>query len=230
MNTQAQDLFTNFAQHSLDTPSILLNLVLAFIVGLLIAWIYRKTHKGLSYSQGFVTSIVLGTVVIAVVMMVIGDSITRAFGAFGAFSLIRFRTAVKDSKDMIYLFMVLALGMAIGTKSYVLVGVATPMILLFVYLLYRFNFGSIKKYDYIVSFHLDTAQAAQDVYKNIFNKYLKVKDLLNVNSVDHGRKLEMSFNVRFLNDGEKNQFMADMNKLEGVSTVSLISAKNDIEY
>ncbi|MFH0874132.1 MAG: DUF4956 domain-containing protein [Candidatus Komeilibacteria bacterium] len=215
---------------SLEIPGIILNIVIASALGLLIAWVYRKTHKGLSYSQSFVTALVLSTVIIAMIMMVIGDSLTRAFGAFGAFSIIRFRTAIKDARDMIYLFLALALGMAVGTRSYAIAGVSTVLVILVIYLMHRFNLGSIKKYDYIVTFHLDSSQTSQDVYRDIFNKYLKVKDLLNINTVDHGRILELSFNVRFLSENQSDAFLAELSRVTGISEVSLISAKNDIEY
>jgi ABC-type branched-subunit amino acid transport system permease subunit len=72
------------------------------------AVIYRATHKGLSYSQSFSQTIVFVSLIVAIVMMVIGGSLARAFALVGALSIIRFRTVLKDTKDMAYIFAALA--------------------------------------------------------------------------------------------------------------------------
>ena len=96
---------------------ILGNMALALALGLLASVVYRATHKGLSYSQSFTLTIVFVTLVVAVIMMVIGSSLARAFALVGALSIIRFRTVVKDTKDTAYVFYGLALGMAAGTSN-----------------------------------------------------------------------------------------------------------------
>ena len=99
---------------------ILINMALAFGLGLIISYIYKVTHKGLSYSQSFMLTIVFVTFIVAVVMMVIGNNLARAFALVGALSIIRFRTVIKDTKDTAYIFLGLAAGMAAGTSSYFL--------------------------------------------------------------------------------------------------------------
>ena len=93
----ATDLLS--AQGNLFTYSyseIIINILLAIILGFIISVIYRETHKGLSYSQSFTLTILFVTVIVAVVMMVIGGSLARAFALVGALSIIRFRTVIKD--------------------------------------------------------------------------------------------------------------------------------------
>ena len=89
----------------------------SFLLCLVIGAVYRHTHKSLSYPQSFVHTLVIAGVVITVVMMVIGNSIAIALGIFGAFSLIRFRTAIKEPRDVAFLFFALAVGMAVGTYN-----------------------------------------------------------------------------------------------------------------
>ena len=96
---------------------VVINSLIAFLLGLFIAYIYRKTHQGLSYSQSFVLTIIFVTIIIGIVMMVIGNSLARAFALVGALSIIRFRAVVKDTKDTAYVFMALAVGMAAGTGN-----------------------------------------------------------------------------------------------------------------
>ena len=99
---------------------IVTNTLLAFILGIFISFIYKKSHKGLSYSQSFMLTLVFLTIIISLVMMIIGNNVARAFALVGALSIIRFRTVVKDTKDTAYIFMCLCSGMACGTSSYFL--------------------------------------------------------------------------------------------------------------
>jgi uncharacterized membrane protein YhiD involved in acid resistance len=214
----------------LDPVTVLFNLGLAFVLSLIIAWVYKITHKGLSYSQTFVMMLILAGIVIAAVMMVIGNNVARAFGAFGAFSLIRFRTAIKDAKDMAYIFLVLAVGMAIGTNNY-LIAVATTIVALAVlYILHKINFGSIRKFDYILNFSLDTRQTSENSYKSVFDKFLKSSNLLNIKAVEQGQVLQLSFSVKFISEADSQQFISTLQQQVGITDVNLITAKGDVEY
>ena len=99
---------------------IVINMTVALAIGVLLSIVYRLTHTGLSYSQSFSQTVVFVALIVAIVMMVIGGSLARAFALVGALSIIRFRTVLKDTKDMAYIFGALALGMAAGTSNYFL--------------------------------------------------------------------------------------------------------------
>lgn len=209
---------------------VVANLIAALILSLIIALVYQRTHKGLSYSQTFVITLIIAGIVIAAVMMVIGSNIARAFGVFGAFSLLRFRTAIKDAKDMGYLFLVMAVGMAIGSNNYLIAVATTVIVLAVVWILTKTNFGSIRHLDYILSFNLDTRQAAENAYKAIFDQHLKSNTVLNIKAIEQGHVLMLSFSVRFINEGRAQEFSSALDKVTGISNVNLITAKNDIEY
>ena len=108
---------------------ILINMGLAVILGMLISFVYKITHKGLSYSQSFMLTIVFITIIVSMVMMVIGNNVARAFALVGALSIIRFRTVVKDTKDTAFIFLALSAGMAAGTSSYFLATIGTTIVL-----------------------------------------------------------------------------------------------------
>ena len=134
---------------------VVINSLIAFLLGLFIAYIYKKTHQGLSYSQSFVLTIIFVTIIIGIVMMVIGNSLARAFALVGALSIIRFRTVVKDTKDTAYVFMALAVGMAAGTGNYFIAIYATAFMSGVAWLLYKFNFGVQRSSDFILRFYYD---------------------------------------------------------------------------
>ena len=125
--------------------SIIINLTLAFILGVIVSLIYKKTHKGLSYSQSFMVTNIFVAVIVCMVIMIIGNSIARAFALVGALSIIRFRTVVKDTKDTAFIFWSLAVGMASGTGSYFLALSGTFIISIIALILHKTNFGSFVK-------------------------------------------------------------------------------------
>jgi len=220
--TIASEMFT-----ILETLSII---GLATVMSLVIAYSYKQTHKGFSYSQAFIVTLVLLGVIVSVIMYVIGNSLATAVGLFGAFSIIRFRTVVKDTRDTAFVFFVLAIGMAIGTGNTIIAVVATLAIALLVFLLYYSNFGAIKKFEYVVSFVLDSDQEEQKIFEDTFENYLSRYSMLNVKAKDQGKKLAFTFNIEFKKGVDNADFTKALNTLEGISDVSLISSKSDIEF
>lgn len=209
---------------------IILDIVLAFVLALVISWVYKRTHRGLSYSKSFVFTLVVLAPLVATVMLLIGNSLAKAFTLVGAFTIIRFRTAIKDTRDVAYIFWVLVTGMATGTGNYYIAVVSTVLVLAIVMFLSKTNFGSIRNYDHIVSFTIDTGRAPNDVYKSLFEKYLRMNSMLNVNSRQAGSKLEFTFNVAFLSDNQVANFVSELRGTPGVESVNLLTAKDDIEY
>ena len=93
------------------------SLVLCFVLSNIIAFTYEKTFQGLSYSRNFVQAMILGSLVVAVAMMAIGNNLARGLGMMGALTIIRFRTNLKDPRDIIFIFASLATGMAAGVST-----------------------------------------------------------------------------------------------------------------
>jgi hypothetical protein len=131
------------------------------------AVIYRATHKGLSYSQSFSQTIVFVSLIVAIVMMVIGGSLARAFALVGALSIIRFRTVLKDTKHMAYIFAALALGMAAGTSNYFLAAIGTFSVSLLAYVLSFSNFGAVYKSEFILRFRFDSSGDSREYLEAI---------------------------------------------------------------
>src|SRR5690606_18277070 len=98
---------------------------LSFVLCLVIAWVYRYTHKGVSYSQQYVHTLVLMGTIVSLIMLIIGSNVARAFALVGALSIIRFRNAMKETRDVGFIFMAMAIGMAIGTRFFLLGTFAT---------------------------------------------------------------------------------------------------------
>lgn len=225
------DFFLNdLTQDLIIAPQrIVFNIVLTFVLTIIAAWVYKKTHRSLSFSPSFVFTLILIGPIITAVMMVIGNSIARAFGAFGAFSLIRFRTVVKDTKDMAFVFWVLALGMAVGTDNYVVALSILILVAVFIFVLTKINFGSLQKNNYILSFSLNGDSSQKEVYKSLFDKYLKLYNLLNLKTSAEGR-LNYTFEVKSDSKKKINEFISELEKINGLEQVDLLAIKDNVEY
>src|SRR5688500_19572219 len=120
MPFDVQDLSGTFS-----VGDIAISLTLSFVLSVMIGWVYRFTHRNVSSSQSYVHTLVILGMLISLIMLVVGSNIARAFALVGALSVVRFRNAIKETRDVGFIFLVMAIGMAAGTRFYTLAAVAT---------------------------------------------------------------------------------------------------------
>src|SRR5437660_3752455 len=132
-------------------PAVLLALLLAFICGHIIAWVYMFTHSGLSYSRSYVNTLILMPVIVAMVMLVLANNLVLAFGLMAIFAMVRFRSILRDTLDTSYVLAVIVIGLACGTlklTSAVIGCLGTALLMLY---FYATAFGTRHRYDLIVN-------------------------------------------------------------------------------
>jgi len=200
----------------------LANVLIAFALGFFISVIYRSTYKGYSYSASFVNTLVIIAMVTSIVIMVIGDNLARAFGLVGAMSIIRFRAAVKDTRDIAFVFFSLAAGMAAGAGNRMIGLTGCFAVGAVILILYFANYGSIHRREMLLRFWMVPEEGEEPVYLPIFNKHLSSHTLLNVRSARLGQFIELSFNVRFKKGEAHREFIREMGATEGLERISLI--------
>lgn len=206
-----------------------INIVLSFVLGMIIASMYRYTHTGLSYSQSFTQTIVFVAVVVSVVMMVIGSSLARAFALVGALSIIRFRTVVKDTKDTSFVFAALAVGMAAGTSNYFLAAVASGFISLMAIFFYKTNYGALHKSEFILRFSFDQNKNSED-YLGHIGKFAKRSNLLHIEPSGDGNTLQLTYDIVLKENTNAEILTGAIGNVDGVSEVVLIASKSDVNY
>ncbi len=213
----------------IEPAEMVINLALAAVLGVIVASVYRRTHKGLSYSQSFTQTILFVTVIVAIVMMVIGSSLARAFALVGALSIIRFRTVVKDTKDTAFIFSGLALGMAAGTSNYILAGLGAATIVIIALAVYSSNFGAIYKSEFILRFTFDQDHDSADYLQRI-NEQSKRSNLLHLEPSGDGRSLRLTYDITLEKDASAEKLTQALAQSDGVSEVVTIVSKSDIDY
>ena len=212
------------------SSEIIFNLIIAFFYGLLISFIYKKTHKGMSYSQSFMITNIFLSVIVCMVIMTIGNSVSRAFALVGALSIIRFRTVIKDTKDIVYIFWSLAAGMACGTGSYFLAIISAITITIIAYILYITNYGSIYKSEFILQFRYNDLNNKDTSYINKLLEYCRTHSLLNSEPSNDSKSLKITFDIVLKEDKDLNKFIVEISKCKGVSEATIVAAQNDVDY
>lgn len=207
---------------------IIINILASFVIALVISWVYQKTHYGISYSKSFLTTLVIMAVLSTVAMMILSNNLVRALGVLGIFALIRFRTILKDTRDVAFLFFALAMGMAIGTNNYVIAAISTVMISFIVLLLTKYNFGSAVKNGFLLVVLTEKDFNFNDVSKFI-DKYAGSKQFLQAKTQSSGEQ-ECYFSIIFKKDTDFGEFIRQTRAISGVQSVDLISGQNSAEY
>jgi len=142
--------FANIALTSQDVFNVLFSLLTAIILGIVISQVFKLTHRGVNFELSFMTSLVMLAPIVTLVMFFIQGNLVLSLGLVGSLSIIRFRTPIKDTRDMVYLFWVIAIGLGAGTYNWGLVTLSSLVILLMVIILYYLKYGRSQKSDYVL--------------------------------------------------------------------------------
>jgi hypothetical protein len=210
---------------------ILVNLLLAFILGVIVSLIYKKTHKGLSYSQSFMITNIFVAIIVCMVIMIIGNNLARAFALVGALSIIRFRTVVKDTKDTAFIFWSLAVGMASGTGSYFLAISGTIFLSIIAIILHKTNFGSFIKSEFILQFMLEKKNnQITDQYINLIKKFSNSYTLLSSENSSNGERIKLNFDIVLKEEKDQTELLKELSNIKGISETVIIAAKSDVDY
>lgn len=225
------DLWDIFARggESMSFDAMLLHLLLAFVLSQLVAWVYMWTHRGISYSRSQVQSMVLLSLVVAIVMMAIGNNLARGFGLFGALALIRFRTPVKDIRDTVFLFVSVAIGIAVGSENLVAAVTGTLVITLIAVYMHWTGFGSRIGHDAVLRFHVREDNEDDSSLRAILRRYCQRFSLMHLREGNDGDPIELTYQLKLLEPGYSRGLVAEMQDLESVEGITLHLQGEDVE-
>ncbi len=213
------------------TPeAILLSLLLAFVLGQVLAWIYYFTHSGLSYSRSFVQSLILITVVVSMVMAVIGNNIITAVGLMGALAIIRFRNIIKDTRDIAFIFCSLVIGMAAGSQRYDVAIVGTIVISVIIIYLYFSGFGTHQPHNGFLRFTFRGHIGPDSPISKILQRFCGSYMLISAQDSGFGtNEVEYAYQVMISNAAKNQQMLSELQQIEGLENISLTMQEQLLE-
>ena len=209
------DIFTL----SMSPLRVLITLLLALAVGGFICIIYKRTFGGVMYSRNFNLSLIVLTMVTSLMLMLINNSLALSMGMVGALSIIRFRTAIKDPMDTVFMFWSVGEGIALGTKFYDIAVISAIVIGVVLAAMGAFKFKGTRPYILII--HYDEAASAQikQMIKQLPSPRLKSKTVQR-----DGIELTMELRLKDNETGFVEKFL----RVDGVYDAALISHQGDI--
>ncbi len=211
---------------NLHIQDIIMRIAFSVIIGLVIYISYKYTHSGTVYSEKFNITLVTLTILTTTVMIVIGNNIALSLGMVGALSIIRFRTSIKDSRDTIYIFWTIVVGICAGVGDYFVAAVGSTAV--FIMLL---AFGKVKSEDRILVIIKASRLVEQDISRVIF-EYFPTAPMLKVkNSTPEKTEMIYEVNRKILEKAEKIEINRSLEeKRDNRSLLDILYSIGDIEY
>ena len=199
------------------TPSswmtIVFSLLMAFAVGLFIAWVYRRNFRGVMYSNNFTLTLVLMTLITCPVVMCIRESIALSMGMVGALSIVRFRTAVKDPLDTAYMFWALTMGILLGAGQFFLTALTVVGIAVLITVLVQIQSKHMGSFLLVVRMGDEAERAANQIVSGIRNQKLKSKTV-------SSNGVEATYEVRV---DKPDALLSKLRAVPGVYDATLVS-------
>ena len=205
-----------------DVRSTAISLLLAFALGQLIAWAYAWTHVGVSYSRSFTQSLVLMTMVVALVMFVIGNNIVTAFGLLGALAIIRFRNVLKDTRDTSFIFVSLVLGMALGAQRHLIALTGAAALLLVILYMRAVDFGATTRFDGHLSVRLPHGTEPTRQLAVTLRRFCRRTRQVSSRHVAGGDAVEYVYEVRLRDRTRGDEMVEELRRFAEASDASLV--------
>ena len=207
---------------------VLLALTCSLMLSLALVWVYKRSHRGLSYSVSFAHTIVIMCITIAVIMLIIGSNLARAFALVGALSIIRFRTAIKDPRDVAFVFVAMAVGMACGVRLPAIGVLFTLFVCPVIYFLHRFEIGAMTTSEVLLKIHLPENLDHERAFERVFYEFLVEHTLLSIETIQGGTLVELVYSVQFKPKADRRAFLEAVRAVNGNLKVSLLSGAQNV--
>lgn len=206
---------------------VLYSLGIAIVLGLIISQVYKHTHRGMNYELSFMSTLVLLAPIVAMVMLFIRGDLVLSLGLIGSLSIIRFRTPIKDTRDMIFLFWTIAVGLGAGTYNWMVIILASLILTPIVFLLYFIKYGRASQADFILVCGGEGAYPGDEIEPIISSK---VRDASIRSHELNGDVWETVYELRSTEAGAGmvNALAQKLNQLPSVRKVSLLAPKLDL--
>ena len=226
MKETLYNLIQSQGEGTVTFGDVMVNLLVALLIGALIYIAYRSTHSGTVYSERFNISLVMVTLVTTMVMCVIGNNISLSLGMVGALSIMRFRTAIKDPRDTIYIFWAVAVGICCGVSDYLIALFGSVVIFMFLIL-----FGFVRNTNKTLIIIRGGVSALVEAEKTV-DLVLAHKAVRRVHNVEIGADGESIFETTsvFLKKCEKKNGSLEekLMGIEGIQSISIVCQDDEI--
>ena len=212
-----------------NPETVLFIMVMAFVIGQAIGWVYMWTHKVLSYSQTFVASLVIMPVIVAVMMSLIRDSMNVAFGLLAVFAVVRFRNVLKDTRDTVYILWAIVEGMSVGTGHYTSALIGLVVLGLIIFYLDITAFGSRNRFDVVLNlFYVGEQQSGLSALRPILRRHGARIQLVSTRPTP-GEGVDFSYRLLLRDPTRSGDLQTELEQCNGVDRVNVFLRDDESE-
>jgi len=210
-------------------PALIIGALLAFACGHVIAWTYMYTHTGLSYSRSYVNTLILMPVIVSFVMMILANNLVLAFGLMAIFSMVRFRSILRDTLDTAYVLSVIVIGLACGTMKFssaVLGCLATAAIMIY---FRATHFGSRHRYDLILNIQWVRPATELPELLRLLQRHSRSIRCASQRSNEDFAGMDISYRLLLRDPARSHELVEDLQACVGVARVTSLQAEDESE-
>lgn len=222
-------LLLDFGTVKLAWQQVLLAFLCAFFLSSVIAIVYEKTFQGLSWSRGLMQSMVLGSIISCLLMLAIGDNVARGIGIVGSLAIIRFRSNLRDPRDLVFLFAALGAGVACGVQSYIAAFFGTAFFCTIAVTTHSSLFGTRRKYDGLVRFQVPAGPDLASQVAEIMQAIPRTFVLVTMRNVSQGELVDCTYQVKLAREADSARLMQALESLEGIRGLTFMNHTTTLE-
>lgn len=211
---------TTTVNTSISLVNALLTILVSLVAGGVISLTYMKSSRN-NYSQNFLLTLVIVPTVVAIIILLIGSNIARAFSLAGAFSIIRFRSAPGDPKDIAYVLFAMAAGLGCGVGLYAYAALFTLILCLMMLVLALTNFGARKSSQKLLKITVPEDLNFEGAFDEVLEEYTSAWELKKVRTTDLGSLYELVYTVAMDNRRSQKEFIDALRCRNGNLNITL---------
>jgi len=213
----------------LGAEQIIASLLICFVLTSALATVYRWTFQSLSYSRSFVHTMILSSMVVAMIIMTVGNSLARGLGILGSLAIVRFRTPVRDTRDLAFLFACLGIGVACGSAVYGVAVIGTVMIGAAAMLLHWSPFASRRQHEALLRFVLPKDSDSEEKVKAIMRRTCSAFSLIALREIHQGGLIEHCYQIRLLDPSYQSAIIGGLGEIEDLTEPNLLLHRSTVE-
>ncbi|WP_062642596.1 DUF4956 domain-containing protein [Streptomyces maremycinicus] len=218
MNFDLQELSGTFS-----VTDVVVAMALSFILSTVIGYVYRYTHRNVSYSQSYVQTLVIVGMIVALIMLVVGSNLARAFSLVGALSVVRFRNAVKETRDVGFIFLAMAIGMACGARFYTLAAVGAVVICVVIVVMFKFNWFALNVQRQVVKVQVPAGEDYSSGIRDVLIRYTSEFELVSTETIRGGALTEVFYAVRMKKGTEPGDLVTSLQERTSGQRVTVLT-------
>ena len=217
-----ETLLSSSLGESLTFTSTLAIIFSTIFLGVVISVLYIKTNRNMDV-QGFAITLIMLPAIIAIIILLVGNNVARAFSLAGAFSIIRFRSAPGGPKDLSYIFFTLAVGLSAGMGYIGYAFLFTAILCVVMLVLDKIDYGKLKTNSLDLKITVPENLNYEETFDDVLSKHTTSWQLVKVKTKEFGALFELNYKIA-MNDGNQKEFIDELRARNGNLSISLTSS------